>query len=239
MKYINIIVNNRNVSALLDSGASIPVLHSDFISEEDKAQLNNTVELVSCFGTKIKAHMLTLNVKMRNLSKIVKIDFAITDQLLMECVLPPRVLEVLFTGSEAGERESAVDDSHLSEHLKSDASDQASTNSFYLCSTALYSNKKCLRRFSNTELCQKSFNSVTSNKIKEVNLKFQNESRKNSHGGKKMEYHYRNVTERAQLGRGVKVRKRCLVKYDCFVPPSLDSPDAEQLSVGCSAFNSY
>ncbi|GFU79923.1 transposon Tf2-6 polyprotein [Trichonephila clavipes] len=88
-QYVNIFVENRPVTALIDSGCQIPVLNSSLIRVHKHSE--EIITLSSCFGEKRMVEVKPINISLDQHSSGLSVRTAISPTLTEEIIIHPSV----------------------------------------------------------------------------------------------------------------------------------------------------
>jgi len=102
LQYIDVLVENQEIKALIDSGSQIPVINAKCISKPITEI--GRITLTSVFGEKIEAALANLQVAWKDkdhekLSKPIEILFAVTDRINGQCVIPQNIYNLWISDS--------------------------------------------------------------------------------------------------------------------------------------------
>ncbi|GFU99900.1 hypothetical protein TNCV_1257491 [Trichonephila clavipes] len=89
LQYVNIFVENRPVTALIDSGCQIPVLNSSLIRVQTPSE--EIITLSSCFGEKRMVEVKPINISLNQHSPSLSVGTAISPTLTEEFIIHPSV----------------------------------------------------------------------------------------------------------------------------------------------------
>jgi len=114
LQYIDVLIENQEFKALVDSGTQIPVINAKVISIPVAEK--GRIILTSAFGEKIEAALANLQVSWKdkdneNFSKPIDILFAVTDRINGQCIIPPNIYDLWVSDSSRKrniERESRI-----------------------------------------------------------------------------------------------------------------------------------
>ncbi|GFT27065.1 hypothetical protein TNCV_4675871 [Trichonephila clavipes] len=89
LQYVNIFVENRPVTALIDSGCQIPVLNSSLIRVQTPSE--EIITLSSCFGEQRMVEVKPINLSLNQHSTSLSVRTAISPTLTEEIIIHPSV----------------------------------------------------------------------------------------------------------------------------------------------------
>ncbi|GFS82288.1 hypothetical protein NPIL_576731 [Nephila pilipes] len=98
LQYVEVAVNGKCATALIDSGSMITVLNSDLISNENNEE--GKIILKSAFGEKIEASLSSVQLWIKNknneaFSKPIQVLAAITDKIQGQAIIPLNIYQML------------------------------------------------------------------------------------------------------------------------------------------------